>query len=325
MQLNRTFMLLLLALGVAPKDSPASDLDELSFTVTREAPIENGQLSELSGLVRSQLFEDVYWAHNDSGDSARVFALDREGKTLCPGFLASCRTAAVGLRDWPGQSVELAMNYDWEDIAVFEGDLLIADIGNNGNARRDLGIYRVPEFNPLAVERTRALAFYPIRYPEQRQFPAEQWEFDAEALFTDGSEVFLITKHREPGKIGTFKRGAKLYRVPLQSSVEPNVLEWVASREDLAVVTAADVSPSGETLAVLGYQALWLFSRPKNVEDHWFSVLAGQLDLRPFDMGQVEAVTFTGVASLMIANEGGDRYRVDVVTSPVHLGEHVHD
>ena len=308
-----TFMLLLLASGAASEGCLGSDSAGVAFTVTRETSIENAQLSELSGLVKSQLFDEVYWAHNDSGDSPRVFALDREGRSLCPQFLKSCRTQEIGERDWPGQAIELAMNYDWEDVAILQGDLLIADIGNNGNARRDLGIYRVPEFNPEAVERTRALTFYPIRYPEQRKFPAERWEFDAEALFTDGAEVFLITKHRESGQISQFKRGAKLYRVPLRSSVEPNVLEWVAERDDLAVVTAADISPRGRYLAVLGYQTLWFFGRPEQPEEHWFSRLRGQLDLRPFGMGQVEAITFLGSSSLMVANEGGDRFRVDFV------------
>jgi hypothetical protein len=310
-----TFMLLLLASGAVSEGCLGSDSAGVAFTVTRETSIENAQLSELSGLVKSQLFDEVYWAHNDSGDSPRVFALDREGRSLCPQFLKSCRTQEIGERDWPGQAIELAMNYDWEDVAILQGDLLIADIGNNGNARRDLGIYRVPEFNPETVERTRALTFYPIRYPEQRNFPAERWEFDAEALFTDGAEVFLITKHRESGQISQFKRGAKLYRVPLRSSIEPNVLEWVAERDDLAVVTAADVSSDGLYLAVLGYQTLWLFGRPEQSEDHWFSSLRGQLDLRSFGMGQVEALTFLGPSSLMVANEGGDRFRVDFVNA----------
>jgi len=37
------------------------------------------------------------------------------------------------------------------------------------------------------------------------------------------------------------------------------------------------------------------------------------LDLRPFGMGQVEAITFLDTSSLMVANEGGDRFRVDFV------------
>ena len=91
------------------------------------------------------------------------------------------------------------------------------------------------------------------------------------------------------------------------------MLEWVAERDDLAVVTAADISPRGWYLAVLSYQTLWLFGRPEQPEEHWFSRLRGQLDLRPFGMGQVEAITFLNTSSLMVANEGGDRFRVDFV------------
>ena len=32
-------------------------------------------LSEVSGIVKSKRFDDVFWVHNDSRESARLFAL----------------------------------------------------------------------------------------------------------------------------------------------------------------------------------------------------------------------------------------------------------
>ena len=304
-------VLLLTTLGLIAVPTTKGDELTYEFEVEKAPPLGNKSLQEVSGVTRSHLFSDTFWAHNDSGDKARLFAITREGEVICPPFLRTCPSSAQGISsEWEGHTIEIAMNYDWEDIAVLDGHLLIADTGNNGNARRDLGIYRVPEFNPRAVDKTRALAFYPIAYPEQSMFPAKEWEFDAEAIFVADGQVYLVTKHRASGSISTFKPGAKLYRVTLDATERANLAELIAVKDDLAVVTAADVNPSEELLAVLGYQFLWLFSRPELEGEHWFSRQVGRLDLRSFEMGQVESVAFTDDQELMIISEPGARFLV---------------
>ena len=199
---------ILLLITLALIAVPIIQGDELiyEFEVEKAPSLDNKSLQEVSGVTRSHLFPDTFWAHNDSGDKARLFAITEKGEVICPPFLRTCPSSAQGISGvWEGHTIEIAMNYDWEDIAVLGGHLLIADTGNNGNARRDLGIYRVPEFNPRAVDKTRALAFYPIAYPEQSMFPAKEWEFDAEAIFVADGQVYLVTKHRASGSISTFK------------------------------------------------------------------------------------------------------------------------
>ncbi len=90
--------------------------------------------------------------------------------------------------------------YADEDVAMADGVLYLADVGNNDNARRDLGVYVVNEPNPLYVTKTRATHFLPIRYPDQTEYPAKQWHFDCEAMFTYDGKLYFLTKHRQPGK-----------------------------------------------------------------------------------------------------------------------------
>src|SRR6476619_6236933 len=75
------------------------------------------QLPELSGLAASRLHPGTLYAHNDSGDYARFFAIDESGR-----FLAQI--------DLPG-----ATSIDWEDIAVARCPtgwcVFVADIGDN--------------------------------------------------------------------------------------------------------------------------------------------------------------------------------------------------
>lgn len=38
--------------------------------------------SEMRGIVKCKRFDDVFWIHNDSRESARLFALDGTGRDL---------------------------------------------------------------------------------------------------------------------------------------------------------------------------------------------------------------------------------------------------
>src|SRR6185503_17529847 len=89
-------------------------------------------LAEVSGITPSRSAPGGWWVHNDSGDQARLYALDASGKLL-------------GTFNVTG-----AKNRDWEDIASGPGldgapALYIADIGDNESKRDDLVIYRVKE------------------------------------------------------------------------------------------------------------------------------------------------------------------------------------
>ena len=65
-------------------------------------------IEESSGLVQSRKYPGVYWTHNDSGDSARLYAVTKNGKIIHP----------PGNIDYQGILVFEASNTDWEDIAT---------------------------------------------------------------------------------------------------------------------------------------------------------------------------------------------------------------
>jgi len=260
--------------------------------------LEHAALDEVSGIEKSTL-GDFYWVHNDSGDEARLFAIDAEGSVLRPPYVR------VSEADWPGHTIDGAWNFDWEDIALADGVLYIADVGNNGNARRDLGIYVVNEPDPLAIPRMRTLKFLPIRYPDQESFPAKRWHFDCEAVFVADGRLYLITKHRPPGQIGGWEAGAKLYRLDTAWTDQENVLTLVGLRDDVVRATGADLSPDGRRLAVSTYTALWVFDKP-TTGDNWFSGRAYRLDADRSVVRQLEAITWDDPGTLRVVNEDRD-------------------
>ena len=63
--------------------------------------LQNDQLGELSGLAASSTNPGTFWAINDSGNRAKLFALNNHGKNLAEMTLP-------------------LVNRDWEDMAAFE-------------------------------------------------------------------------------------------------------------------------------------------------------------------------------------------------------------
>jgi hypothetical protein len=198
-------------------------------------------VQECSGIIQSQRQPGVLWVHNDSGDSARFFALDAEGALL----------AEV--------HVDGARNVDWEDITTDDaGHLYIGDFGNNRNARRDLCVYVVDEPDVLGAKvpllRVPVLRTLRFRYADQRAYPeSDRLNFDCEAMFWDGGALWLLTKHRSDIR-------TTLYRLDPNSTAE-QVLEPLAGADIGSPVTAAGVSRDGRFLAVLSYQYIHLFER----------------------------------------------------------------
>ena len=142
-------------------------------------------VKESSGLVASRQTPGMYWTHNDSGDGPFLYAFNERGKSR-----GVWRLNGVKARDW-------------EAIAAGPGPdakrtyLYIGDIGDNGERRSAIIIYRVPEPIPQAGDEqstrrkplfTEAFDTIRLRYPDGSH--------DAEALLVHPKTgtVYLVTK-----------------------------------------------------------------------------------------------------------------------------------
>lgn len=194
--------------------------------------ISGGGINEISGLALGRASPDVIWTHNDSGDSARLFALDEKGA-----FLGELRVTG-------------ATAVDWEDIAVgpCEGAscIYVGDFGDNGMARTNDALYRIPEpkleAKPFAAQ-TVAAEKIPFTYPDGK------WNAEALLVHPTTGEIVIVTKGGSPG----------VYRFPaaLAAGV-PVVLTRVSTPAGLdGVVTGGDVSPCGDRALLRTYTSLF--------------------------------------------------------------------
>ena len=243
---------------------------------------------EVSGIVPSRQWPGVFWVHNDSGDETRIYPVDRKGRL---------QKSARGI-DKPGVLIGGVINSDWEAIALdASGHVIIADVGNNSNGRRDLALHYVVEPEPTAGF-TGMLRSVFVRYPEQKVWPAPKTDFnyDCEGVFTKGDTVYFVTKRRSD----TLTR---LYRLDAPKAGVVNVLTPVADFDVRGRATAADATPDGRRLVVLTYESVWMFEAKTPGSDDWF---AGSVWWLPFTgVKGAEGVCFDGLETILIAAEEG--------------------
>lgn len=245
--------------------------------------LERGPSKENSGIVASRKQENVFWVINDSGDEPRIYAVRRDGTCHLEGKKS----------DKPGALIAEAKNRDWEDIAVMpDGTIVVCDVGNNSNKRKDLRLYFVREPQASASE-AQLLKTVRFRYPDQKKFPAPRSDFnyDCEGVFTLGDTVYLLTKHRSD-------TATKLYRLNDLSEDKTHELELLDHFEISGQVVAADALPDGSKLAVATYDTLWLFDVKD--PDH---PLANPIARLPYKAQQVEALCFDGPDRVLFADE----------------------
>lgn len=257
--------------------------------------IQNKEIGEMSGIARSSVNPNTYWVHNDSGDSARLFAVYISGNT-------------VGSEG--GYLIDGAVNVDWEDIAVDGNTIYVADTGNNLNFRKELTVYAVKEFKVGSSAASHKSTAYRMAWPDQKEFPPSgDWNFDCEALAVRKGVMYFVTKWRGKDRRGP-AMGASLYRLKGASTTKLNKPEKLDTKLDMGGwVTACDLSPDGRRLAVLvqaPQQSVWIFDMTKGDK-----VLSRPLkQIRFKGAKQCEAVCWDGKDKLIVTNEQGDLFEI---------------
>jgi len=242
--------------------------------------LENKAIDEASGIARSQRQQDVFWVINDGG-KPRLHAVDDRGRELG-------QVKLIG-----------AKHIDWEDIASFslagKPYLLVADIGDNNNKRKDVTVYVVEEPETDQDEAEVAWSF-DYKYPNGPR--------DAEALTVDidNERILVLTKRDIP---------ALLYELPLrpasgkrQQAKPLGVIRSLPqpSRQDVMFAPATkarywqpsgmDMSADGHAAVILTYRGVYYYRRKAN--ELWIDALRNRpAPVSTGDFREAESVAFS--------------------------------
>lgn len=233
---------------------------------SHDRTLSDPRITESSDLVVSALHPGLVWTTNDSGDTARVFGVDRSGRTV----------ALLHLRG--------AVNRDWEALAAGRGAggvplLWVGDVGDNLSQWRSVRVYRVVEPTRLGDQDV-AWTAYDLRYPDGPH--------DAETLLVDPrtQRMYIVTKQL---------RNAAVYEAPRRLRPDRvNLLRRVAPAPP--IVTDGAFSPDGRTVALRGYFSAWT---APSIRGPWATMA---IPLQP----QGESLSWTPDGSaLLLGSEGG--------------------
>ena len=248
----------------------------------------NRELDELSGVAASRIHAGL-WAHNDKGDTARVFGLGLDGSDA-----GVWQLAGVEARDW--EDIATGPGPDLDDSHVF-----VADIGDNRMEREAVMVHRFAEPDDWGTGGTiDEIDSFTLTYPDGPH--------DAEAFLVDplSGDWYIIVKAERSERPPVFRAEAP------DDPTLPLVLEEVATVDRL--VTAADVTADGGLLALRTFSGVFVHPRPSG------SALEAAFTAEPCrapttDAPRGEAITFVGLDSYVTISEGQgaavDRFAVN--------------
>lgn len=271
-------------------------------------------VNEASGLVASRQYPGVFWVHNDSGDSARLFAFYiRCGKAYSLGYFTVDGISA-------GNTV------DWEDISIGPGPdgrqwIYVGDFGNNGGSRNNarngfLRLVRFPEprvtipavdsitppgnLGSTEAGRTEIL---PFKYPQQAEVPSNG-EYDQEgfAVHPYHGRAYIITK-----RIGNTQTAVQhAYALNLDdplwistlavnwsSPIKTNALRLTNPVGIYGQITGMDISPDGLRTVVRESTVGWVYTSTGATRDAFEQSWTTTPDQFTADIAQDEAITFS--------------------------------
>lgn len=211
----------------------------------------------------------MIWTHNDSGDVARLFALDTAGRHL-------------GLFTLP--DVEAV---DWEDMACGPGPLAgqsylyIGDFGDNAAERDVKTVYRVPEpelrldQEPLERELPGVVAIR-FRFPDGPR--------DAETLIVDpvSADIIIVSKR---------ERAVGVYLAPAPQPTNEIITLQRMGTLAMTNVVAGDISPTGRELLLKTHVRVLYWQR-EPAQPIWEALLQEPAMLAYIPEPQGEAVTW---------------------------------
>jgi PKD repeat protein len=240
--------------------------------------VENEEIEEASGLGQSTLNAGVLWTHNDSSDSARLFALSSSGAHI-------------------GEFSLDTDSRDWEDLSLGWDETLggpaiyVGDFGDNGAVREDITVLVIPEPTIAAgdIPVTATLTGFStltLVYPDGAH--------NAESLLLDPvtGDLYIVTK--------SYTAESYVYRKPApHEDGTTTTLEYIATLTfgvdplpGNRATTAGDFSPLGDRIAIRTYDHAWMWRRDQaaSVAD---AFATPPCDLNAPTERQGEAITFT--------------------------------
>jgi len=246
--------------------------------ITLVGRLQDKQLDEISGIAASGVFNDIYYIHNDSGDTSRFFAIMPDGKIRKTIYYNGDPKVPQGV-------------VDCEDIAVGPGPVAgksyvyMGDIGDNDAVRKYITIYRMEEQPSWAKDsliNTTAVPLH-LKYPDGPK--------DAETLMIDPIQKLICIVSKRSDTV-------KVYTTPLSYKANDTLVLTKRSKlffegiKPFKWITAGDISKDGKQILLKSYAKVYYW--PRNTDESIWQTMQKKPQELPYQVEkQGEAIGFT--------------------------------
>ncbi len=208
--------------------------------------VKSNNINEASGIIPSIKNPGLFWVHNDSGDKARIFAIDSLGNLIATVYLSGIQ------------------NRDWEDICIGPGEVVgehyiyIGEIGDNSKRYFPKYIYRIIEpnlyMNKVPIDTV-------ITKVDRLPFGYEDGKRNAETLMIDPAnlDLYIVSKEQNT-KIYKLSYPYTFYSAPT-SNIDT---AFIAGILPFSTAVGGDISLDGKEILIKKYKLIYYWKKDSN-------------------------------------------------------------
>lgn len=263
------------------------------YPPTQIATLQDDNVKESSGLVLSRKNKNILFTINDSGSKPILYAYDLNG--ILRGEF----------------DIRTAKNKDWESLATLnfnnEPHILVADVGDNDQKRKDVELYLIKEPTPPAKLLKGVIK---IKLESKMKITYEDGPQNCEAVAVDNTtnEILFISKIYGP-KCAVYTLPTKLFALPSSINYMKRENKDIVHKAkriatiNVNVATGADITEDGKHLVICTYVGGYVYTRKS--KESWADALKREPTLFPLPLRkQGETIAFSPDAkSLYLTSE----------------------
>lgn len=265
----------LVALGLliavtACSQTPAQQPNSHEFSEpVKLVQLKDKTIQEASGLAASIANAEMLWTHNDSGNPAEIFLVDKDLN-----IKLTCVLKGVD-------------NRDWEDIAVGPGPeegvnyVYVAEIGDNFAQYAYKYVYRFKEPSLQDVNGT----VFIVEDFEMITFKLSDGRKDTETLMVHPKtkDLYVVSKRESP---------VVIYRLTNPTNTSDTLVAEIVGKIKTSQIVGGDISPDGNEVLLKNYSNIfyWRLDGKETLEQ----AFVREPNFLPYEEEpQGEAIAFT--------------------------------
>jgi hypothetical protein len=242
MKLSNVILIVWVSISACSNAEPTSekrDQHPLFYDYKVMAQLNDERIDEASGLAESVRYPGHFWIHNDSGDEARLFLVNSQGKTVLT------------------LSLQGVTHRDWEDVATGPGDqtgesyIYVGEIGDNKAQYTYKTIYRLKEPKLDNLNEGQSLLSGAV---ETITFSYKDGSRDAETVMVDPitNGIYIVSKREEQ---------VQMYLLEHPQSLTDTVVLPVIQTLPFTWITAGDISADGSEVLLKTLTEVYYWKR----------------------------------------------------------------